>query len=351
VEVQELPLVKLNPSKVHLLVSCMYRYLKLVQTRKPSNYTYFNIRTFLGIVIHEVIEAYILKKFDLKDFEVFWHNNIQVKLNANGITYPIDYIQYHVPYYAIKKVQTLKLLAGIKLSDQTKPEAIIDSELIYGKIDIVEECQLIKHVTLTDFKTGPIWNLANGCISSIKESYRLQLMTYGLAFWEKGYSAKNIKCIIKGLAPSDEAVFSFSEDNYRIHSKFLIEKRRYINSYVSSGVSQGLATPSTSCRYCEVAQVCKPMHTSVYSGNLEIGSVVVMSKSNCVPDENNLAIRISQHGEARSIQRIPHEILITIQESLSADKMVFIANLLELPDSSILNWTRFTTLSIIDSIE
>ncbi|BDS09567.1 PD-(D/E)XK nuclease family protein [Aureispira anguillae] len=69
---------KLSPSKINFIESCKLRYYNtLIQKPKAIEKKAFNKFSFLGTVIHNVIESYVNNNCIIDDFEQVWNDELE----------------------------------------------------------------------------------------------------------------------------------------------------------------------------------------------------------------------------------------------------------------------------------
>ena len=146
------------------------------RTGKGHNYE-FNPNSFMGELIHKVLENYFKEFYDLNEFDHKWEETI-LKY-CEKIKIEKKYAQYWAPHYYPKKINTLKIIKNYQLLEGSKvlPEKKVIFKNIRGIIDLYEIAD--DKVRITDFKTGVIHDIEDGSNIGVKEAYIEQLKTYG----------------------------------------------------------------------------------------------------------------------------------------------------------------------------
>jgi hypothetical protein len=343
---------KLSPSKIHFISQCKLRFI--LSSKKPNKTVYspvFNIYSFLGILIHSVLEEFIRKDLKIAKFDYVWSRQLQSCIKKYSFdTYFKLNLTYQLPYYIIKK-EKFRLYLIVLLNNKNSnlaAEVPITGGYISGFVDLVEEDTLSQKVNIIDLKTGPIWELARGEIIGLKEGYRIQLLTYGTAYWEKGYLAQDITCTIRGLSEDEHISTTFTSEEYELHQKFLKKLKEEIEEASLTGNSDLLAFPTvTSCKYCEHGLSCSSLHKAVQKGTMLEAPFVIIDEINCEFDDSNSKINITTNGGVISIHRIPKELFIEIKDIVKLGTSIFVQGLYVLSHTRIKYWTRYSNFKSI----
>ncbi|PQB04125.1 PD-(D/E)XK nuclease family protein [Aureitalea marina] len=345
-------IAKFGPSKIHFISECELRYFNLLNLGdgvKKNKKFKFNKNSFLGIVVHSVIEEYINEQFDLDKFDKIWSKIFKQKLRACDMENKEGFVTYFLPYYIVKKNKTKKLIETLKYKlDSVESEVEIESSLIKGTVDMLELNASGKSLTLTDFKSGPIWDYIDGKIDKVKAAYEVQLKSYGLVFWEKGYDADKITCVIQGLSNKEYAQFRFEDHDYESHKKFLHKLKNHFNLQISSNQTDILGTPGdNTCDFCEFISSCKPLHNDLLHGDGFYRSILIIDQINSEFDDQNSKINISTNGGLQSLHKIPETEYWNIKSLITKNEKVLVSNLYHVVSTRVKNWTQFSTYSII----
>ncbi len=339
---------KFSPSKIDFIEECVLRYLKHNNTHKHQGKKTFNKDTFLGIVIHAVIEDFINSPYKITKFEERWDSILTKNLKDFEELNNLEIIKYHVPYYVVKKQQTKKLLHKLKLKNP-KAEFTISGSIVFGKSDLVEQPKFQKKVKITDFKTGPIWDVRDGYCIKIKNKFATQLKTYALVYWEKGFKPENIVCVLHGLSKDELVQFTFTEKEYKEHKSFLCDLKYKIADCTTNNNEFSLATPtSMACKYCDFIYSCVPFHKTLLAKPSEFESMQLINSKNSAFDDQFLKIEIQKNENKTTIQKIPNIVYHQIKESVNDNHAVLLSNLYNIINSETKNWTRFTHFKIIN---
>ena len=66
----------LSPSKIHFINECKLRYVLSLSDGNRNGSKVFNKYVFLGILMHSVLEHYLISKkhLDIPDYEKIWND-------------------------------------------------------------------------------------------------------------------------------------------------------------------------------------------------------------------------------------------------------------------------------------
>lgn len=340
---------KLSPSKIHYINQCRLRFTlsSLEKKRAHSGTMLFNKNTFLGILIHSVLEMFIKQNVVIDSFDDKWDELLFEMCKNYGVeANEIENLKYNLPYYTIKRAQFKKYLTQLlkNKNDGLKAEVFVEGDLVYGFADLVEITAEENKVVITDLKTGPVRSVSDARLSSVKEGYRLQLLTYGLVYWEKNIPSQNISCNVQGLGKNEQINFVFDDAEYEAHSRFLKNLIYEINSYLKSQDHQGIATPNNdSCNYCEYSTSCERLHSVILQDGLSFKNLAIVNEINCEFDDLNSKINITTNGGVKSIHRIPKDDLNSIKGFIKSGGKVLLHSLFELQNTNIKYWTKYTS--------
>ncbi len=182
---------RISPSQYTSMCKCSYRSV-LKESLRNSLLPPFPA-ALLGSIIHNILELIAKREILNKaDFMQIWNNLVAKKekeLKENGLNEFIP-LKRSVPYFAIKKLQTLKYLykstnSGKSFSNKINrslSEKWFEStdKKIGGYIDLVLEGEKIK---IVDFKTGEVY--ADRESKRVKPEYEIQLKLYAWLYFEK----------------------------------------------------------------------------------------------------------------------------------------------------------------------
>ena len=196
---------------------------------------------------------------------------------------------------------------------------------------------------MKDFKTGPIWTLNDGYKKHISKSYKVQLLTYGYVFWEKGFDASSITCGLTSLNRNDDFEIKFSDEEYSKHKCFLQELKAEINQFVKENRIDELGSPNnSSCKYCEYKTSCNPFHKRILDGSEWFSKVAVIDEINSEFDNQNSRINITTNGGITSIHRIPKGSFVEIKNIVYSSKKVLLLDLHDVLSTNIKYWTDYS---------
>ena len=332
----------LSPSKVHLISECGYRYLLSQEERKINSNRAYSLNTFLGILMHSVLERYVSDRS--KPIDLIWDEELDKMLEINE-RLDKNIFLYHLPYYDIKKSKFIQLLKEVNFDIsgyQVVSEQLLQSDLIKGKADIVFINETEKKVKIIDLKSGPIYNLDNGEKTDIKTSYLVQLLSYGYCYWKQGFDPINISCALQGISSTEYFELKFTSDDYCSHRDHLLNTRKKLNQSIEKGGGVELANPESSmCDYCEFNFKCKPLHECLEKIN-DHSSLCLLKDSNAQFLDNSLTINVTNQSTKRCLQRIPENIYKKIKSSVCQKNSVLLTGLYHDSDLGISFWTNFS---------
>lgn len=340
---------KLSPSKIFFIDECKLRYAFSLISNKKEREKVFNKYSFIGILLHAVLEDYIKSPYSLNEFNLRWDKVYYTLLKEYNQAENTEHLKYLLPYYIIKKNKLKGLLSQISKRnlENISSEEEVSSTIVYGLADIVEKNG--SNIIITDFKTGPIWIFDKGRIIGIKKSYKVQLLTYSLVYWEKGYDADKIISCLKGLSDDEIFKMKFSEKDYLYHKKFLYNLKNEINKTLQNNNIQILASPMDSaCKYCKYSYKCQALHQAIIEDINNFSSFVIIDKILCAFDDQNSKINITTNNGNKSVHRIPHDIFIELKDMISNGNKIFIAGVYAMSNTPICYWTRYSTYRIIN---
>lgn len=340
---------KVSPSKVGKIEKCPFQF-HLDSKSSGGFRRVFNPNTFLGIIVHKVIETYVKGPIDFNFNstwdQVFYEKGIQYSLNMNDPD-EVTFTKYHVPYYYPNKLKTQNLIENLNIDFNQKVEAekSIKGELIIGEIDLFEESSDGK-ITITDFKSGNIYKYNGQFKNGVKEDHILQLKTYGLYFYLNGTKADDITTILQGLDIDCKESFKFSQDEYENHKNWIKTRIAELND---AGNKSHLAQPAEeTCRYCDHKEVCPKLHEQINNNPLDWESTAILNDINVSFQNENNSIDVLVNERKISILNIPDEIYIELLEHHNKGDKILIDRLLPKRNTSIRKWTRVTSFVVVE---
>lgn len=336
----------LSPSKIHFINECKLRYVLTLTDGNHNRAKVFNKNTFLGILMHSVLEHYLKRKCSSDDYDGLWNELFNKMIHEYRFdTQDVDVIKYHLPYYEVKKNKLLQLLKTYNFDIpryDLSPEKKITGGIVSGTADIIFDNPGEKKVKIIDFKTGPIASYENAEKQGMKAGYLFQLITYGYVYWLDGYLPENICCALQGISESEYEEIVFSQEDYENHENLLTGLKKDINYAISEGKQDSLASPSSkACIYCEHSSSCNALHESM---NVEINypSLSLIHQINSEFDDVESKIKIITNGGKVSIYKVPARMYNSIKQSIKNGKSVFVSGLYEEEQICIKYWTRYT---------
>jgi hypothetical protein len=338
---------KLSPSKIHLISQCKLRFILSSQKVGGTGYSnVFNRYSFLGVLLHGVLEDFIKSNLDISEFDCVWNRQLGYFVNKYYINAGLQLsLAYQLPYYVIKKEKLRRYIDNLLKVKGTRmlAEVPVVGTSISGFADLIDDDPIKKCVNIIDLKTGPIWELSKGEIIKLKEGYRIQLLTYGTAYWEKGYRSEDIVCTVQGLSKDEHIEMTFGSEEYAYHQKFLKLLIAEIEVAKLTSDLSDMAFPAVdSCKYCEHAFKCSALHKKVKEDEMLDAPFAVIDEINCEFDDLNSKINITTNGGITSIHRIPNELFIEIKNKVGLGSSLFVEGLFVLSHSRIKYWTRYS---------
>ncbi len=339
----------LSPSKIHYLTECKYRYVL-----NQNNYSgkksvkVFNKNTFLGILMHLVLENYLSRKCNKEEYEQIWEEMLNLlSIEFNFDVSDIDLLKYHLPFYVVKKNILYKFITLYEWDIKgyiLETEKEIKGGLVQGKADIIFDNKNEKKVRILDLKTGPITTFENGEKCQIKNSYKFQLLTYGYVYWLNGYKPENIRCILQGLSADQIEEIIFSTEDYQNHEDILKDLKTSINQSILENKELSLASPNpTRCIYCEYNYACLPLHESM-KNDYSYTSLALIHHINSEKVDLESKVNILVNEGKLSIYKVPQIEYKTIIQLLNEGKIVFISGLYEQEQIGVKYWTKYTKM-------
>ena len=67
----------LSPSKIHFIKECKLRYVLSLSSGTNNGTKLFNKNTFLGILMHSVLEQYLIRKCSSDDYDRLWEEHLK----------------------------------------------------------------------------------------------------------------------------------------------------------------------------------------------------------------------------------------------------------------------------------
>ena len=348
---------KLSPSKIHFISQCKLRFILSSQRTGGTSHSYdFNRYSFLGILLHAVLEDFIKNGVAISEFEKIWSRQLNHLIDKFDIAENLQLnLEYQLPYYIIKKEKLRNFIDNLlnKKRPRILSEVPIEGTYISGFADLIDEDPLRKKINIIDLKTGPIWKLSKGEIVKLKEGYRIQLLTYGTAYWEKGYKAEDITCTIQGLSEDEHIEMKFKSEEYDAHQKFLKVLIDEIEGAELNSNINSFALPSIeACIYCEHTMSCSALQGAVKADeSLLEAPFVIIHEINCEFDDLNSKINITTNGGVTSIHRIPNEVYLKIKKEVNLGASIFVQGLYVLSQTHVKYWTRYSSFKAIQNID
>ena len=339
---------KLSPSKIHFISQCKLRFiLSSKKTEGTGRGPLFNKYSFLGILLHAVLEEFVNKDIEITDFESVWSRQLNSHIRKYNLVVDLKgNLIYQLPYYIIKKEKLRHYIIELQKNKNSylAAEVPIVENNIHGFADLIQEDKIEKKVSIIDLKTGPIWNIAKGEIIGLKEGYRIQLLTYGTAYWEKGYNARDISCSIRGLSEDEHISMVFTSEDYERNQKLLKKLKEEIEEVDLITESDSLASPAVeSCKFCEYGLNCSALHKSVQVGALMEAPFAIIDEINCEFDDLNSKINITTNGGVTSIHRIPSQVFTEVKGIVKLGSSIFVQGLYVLSNTRIKYWTQHSS--------
>jgi hypothetical protein len=342
----------LSPSKIHFANGCKLRYALTLTDTSQKGPKVFNKNTFLGILMHSVLEHYLKLECSVNDYESLWEELFSKMMNDYNVDIrDVEIIKYHLPYYEVKKNKLLILLKTKKFKIdgfELFLEKEIKGGIVRGTADIILENRKDKKVRIIDFKTGPIATYENAEKQTIKTGYSFQLITYGYVYWRDGYRAEDIICALQGPSQNEYEEVVFTQEQYENQEKLLFNIKSEINLSVKESNTDSLANPDPmTCKYCDYCSSCASLHNSMDLGT-NYPSLTLVRQINSEFDDVETKINIITNGGQVSIYKMPRDVYRSIKQLIKVGKSVFINGLYEQHNANIKYWTRYTKFCAIN---
>lgn len=307
----------------------------------------FNINSFLGSLIHKVLETYYKEIYDLKLFDYKWEASLiemskQLRLESEDDV--LEFIKYWIPAYYPKKINTLKILTSYKLlaGGIIYPEKKVYFKNVYGIIDLYEVSG--DKIRITDFKTGILFNTQDGMNMGVKEAYIEQLKTYGYIIYQTNkVQAQNIELVIKGLGNNEIYSFKCTHEEYVEQGVKIDNLINETNTLIDLGNTSLLATPKADiCNFCNYQFECTALHFSIRNQLEKWEKIVLLEKMNASFDLKELSISMVVNDKTFSIHNIPEKDFVMIKKMNELDKEVLITQLFQVHNSNVKRWSKLT---------
>lgn len=307
----------------------------------------FNSNSFLGNLIHKVLETYYKEIYDLKLFDRKWEDSLKemckyVKLESEDDI--LEYIKYWVPAYYPKKINTLKILNSYILLEggSIYPEKKVDFKNVYGIVDLYEVSD--DKIRITDFKTGVLFTIEDGVNIGIKEGYLEQLKTYGYVVYQTTkVQAANIELVIKGLGNNEKYSFTCTHEEYVAQGIKIDNLINETNQLIDLGNTDILATPEPDiCNFCNHQFQCAPFHFSIRTHFEKWDKIVLLETINARFDFKELSINILVNDRTISIHNIPEKDFMIVKKMNEHGKGVLITQLFQVHNSNVKKWSKLT---------
>lgn len=336
----------LSPSKIHFINECKLRYVLTLIDGNHKGSKLFNKNTFLGILMHSVLEHYLKRQCSSEDYEGLWNELLNKMIYECGIDIQdVEVIKYHLPYYDVKKNKLLQLLKTYNY-DFPKFDLFLEKKInggiVSGTADIIFDNPEEKKVKIIDFKTGSIASYENAEKQGMRAGHKLQLITYGYIYWLDGYLPENISCALQGISDTEYEEIVFSQEDYKHHEDLLTGLKKDINYAIEKGKQDSLASPSSkACMYCEHSSSCTALHESM-NGDVNYPSLSLIHQINSEFDDVESKINIITNGGKVSIYKVPTRTYNFVKQSIKNGRSIFVSGLYEEDNVSIKYWTRYT---------
>jgi hypothetical protein len=328
---------------------CQLKFVLDSNARGGKGKTYeFNPNSFMGTLIHKVLEDYYNEPYALKLFDSKWEASFinlseKVYLNVDDLDV-LEYIKYWVLAYHPKKLNTLKILKNYILLENAKvfPEKKVFFKNVKGFIDLYEKRDY--DIRITDFKTGVLFNVEDGANVSVKEAYVEQLKTYGyLIYYTEKVKAENIELVLKGLGHNEIYSFSCTEEEYITQGLKIDNLIKTTNRFIDAGNTEALASPEPSiCNFCSHLFECSSLHKTIKSQPENWKRMILLKSLNVKFDSKDLSIVIVVHNRIISIHNIPTNDFGVIKKMNELGKQVLLTNLIQVYNSNVKKWSKLT---------
>ncbi len=322
---------------------CKLKFVLDSHVRRGKGRIYeFNPHSFMGELIHKVLENYYKEFYNFNEFDTKWDEALLEFCKKFKIEK--EYAQYWVPNYYPKKINTLKTIKNFTLLGGNKvfPEEKVRFKNVRGIIDLFEVDE--NNVRITDFKTGIIINILDGKNIGVKETYIEQLKTYGYIInKKKEIKADNIELVIKGLGNNELFSFMYSQEEYNIQGLKIDHILNEINEVLNTGNLNNLASPESSiCNFCSHKFQCDALHDSIRNQPNKWDRIILLKTINVTFDSDKFAINILVNDRTKSIHNIPEEDFLEIKKMNENNQEVLISHLLQVDSSIIKRWSKLS---------
>jgi CRISPR/Cas system-associated exonuclease Cas4 (RecB family) len=340
---------KISPSMLAAFEKCKLKFVLDSNASGGRGYNYeFNPNSFLGTLIHKVLESYFKEFYDLKLFDSKWEaafieNSQKVEFDSEVIDV-LEYIKYWVPGYYPKKINTLKILSSYPLLAQGSvyPEKKVHFKNVYGVIDLYEVNA--DKIRVTDFKTGVLFNTEDGLNIGVKEAYIEQLKTYGYIIYQtEEVQAEDIELVIKGLGNNEMYSFSCTHEEYVAQGLKIDNLINETNKVIGSGNTTILATPEPGiCNFCNHQFECAPFRFVIRTQPEKWEKIVLLKTINVKFDFSERSINILVNNRTTSIHNIPEKDFVAIRIMNELGIEVLITQLYQVHNSNVKKWSKLT---------
>ena len=347
---------RIGPSQFTYFESCRLRFVlskddySSYRTSKAS----FNRYTFLGILIHKVIEKYYKCEFQIDQFDLFWDSTLNSMID--NCIFPVhvqdkkSFVQVWSPFYSVKKEGTRRLLKDFNLiGDDVQPEKSVDAGYVKGRIDLFERNG--DEIRIVDFKTGLIFKYKGLNFKEPKKEYIDQLTIYGAAFAsQENVLTEKITIVLKGLSQSEFYSQRLTKKNCEDVITRLEVAIKTTAESIKGGNLDELANPSIeTCRYCEFLDKCKSVQDSVSKDPVQWKNYVILNSIDSEFNYEDIEITVLINGHKISISGIPIESFHELKNKIDQGKTLFISGLYsgELPQ--VRRWTQYVNYFEIDN--
>jgi hypothetical protein len=347
---------KLGPSHVHSIDECNLRYAFRKENSENTGYiALYDRNTFLGNVIHEVINTYISEKRHINDFDIIWSQTLRELKNGTLNSPNIEAIKYEAPFYVIKKWQTKDLLTGINDSNSRfYSEYPFESIHLKGKIDLVKMDHESKSVEIIDFKSGPIWSYVDGKKHQPIQKYITQILSYGLYFFENGFAPSNITCKLIGLSKNDYYQINFNTEDYRKYSNHLFKLRRRLGQMMEKENFNipyfGKPSPENCC-YCSFRYKCRAFlkEIQVNPKSYQTDIFLNLRMDDLTIEANKIRI-VLQNNRQLLIHNVPSDIIRSLNLPLIEADIMLLTGLLKGDKENNYYWLKTTQKNMLTNI-
>lgn len=328
---------------------CKLKFILDSNAIGSRGYNYeFNPNSFLGNLIHKVLESYYKESYDLKLFDNKWEASfieLSLKIQLDiGDTDILEYIKYWVPAFYPKKINTLKILSNHSLLENGSiyPEKNVNYKNVKGVIDLYEVNG--DKTRITDFKTGVIFNTEDGGNIGVKEAYIEQLKTYGyIIYHTEKVQAENIELVIKGLGNNEMYSFKCTHEEYVAQGIKIGNLINETNKTIDLGNTDILATPEPDiCNYCNHLFKCKPFHYAIRTQPEKWEKIDLLKTINVKFDFSELSINIIVNDRTTSIHNIPEKDFVAIKKMNELGREVILTHLFKVHNSNVKKWSKLT---------